>query len=137
MQNSRADILIVDDDTALRSKVSDILTESGYGVRTSADGFCALTEIRRQVPDVLLSDLEMPGMSGFELLSIVRRRFPIIRVIAMSGAYAGEEVPHGLAADAFYEKGMSGMARLLQMLSAIMNREQPFPREDTLPIWIS
>ena len=51
------------------------------------DGFSALAEIRKEVPDILLSDLNMPRMSGFELLSVVRRRFPSIRTIAMSGAF--------------------------------------------------
>ncbi len=44
-------------------------------------------------------------MSGFELLSVVRRRFPAIQVIAMSGAYSCDGVPPGVAADAFYQKG--------------------------------
>jgi hypothetical protein len=44
-------------------------------------------------------------MSGFEFLSVVRRRFPEILTVAMSGAYLGEELPHGVIADRFYPKG--------------------------------
>jgi len=58
----------------------------------------------------LLSDLNI--MSGFELLSMVRRRFPTVRVIAMSGAFSGNQVPCGVTADAFYEKGNSVAAPL-------------------------
>lgn len=48
----------------------------GFSVRTAEDGFTALQILREVLPDIILSDLRMPGMSGFELLSIVRRRFP-------------------------------------------------------------
>jgi len=60
----------------------------------------------------------MPGMSGFELLSIVRRQFPAIRVIAMSGAFSGNQVPCGVIADAFYEKG-NGVAVLLKAIESV------------------
>ena len=47
----------------------------------------------------------MPQMSGFEFLSVVRRRFPELLVVAMSGAYdSGDSVPGGVIADAFYAK---------------------------------
>jgi CheY-like chemotaxis protein len=55
---------------------------AGYEVRTSEDGFSALVQLRAALPDLIVSDLRMPNMSGFELLSIIRRRFPQIPVIA-------------------------------------------------------
>ena len=68
---------------------------------------------------IILSDLNMPRMSGFEFLSLVRRRFPAIRysirVIAMSGAFSGDDIPPGIAADAFYEKGPN-LSPLLQIV---------------------
>src|SRR5580704_17236933 len=99
------DLVVVDDNPALTSVLSEIFKDYGYTVRTAADGFDALATIRDRAPDILISDLNMPRMSGFELLSIVRRRFPSIAVIAMSGAYSGMAVPKGIAADAFYAKG--------------------------------
>jgi hypothetical protein len=57
----------------------------------------------------------MPEMSGFELLSIVRRQFPTISLVAMSGAFSGTQIPCGVTADAFYEKG-NGVAVLLRRL---------------------
>jgi DNA-binding NarL/FixJ family response regulator len=81
-----------------------ILKERGYEVRTAKDGFQALVELRRSRPDVIISDLRMPSMSGFELLPVVRRRFPHIPVIAISGEYNGA-IPPGLIADAFFFKG--------------------------------
>jgi CheY-like chemotaxis protein len=75
-------------------------------VRSASDGFSALALIQELVPQVLLSDLNMPGMSGFELLSVVRRVHPAIFVIATSGSFSGKSGPHGIA-DAFYEKADS------------------------------
>jgi hypothetical protein len=80
----------------------------------------------------------MPGMSGFELLSVVRRRFPAIRVIAMSSAFSGSDVPTGVAADAFYEK-TTKIAAWLQIVEAMRHFDglhsiyRPNP---SAPIWI-
>jgi hypothetical protein len=79
----------------------------------------------------------MPGMSGFEFLSVVRRRFPEIHVIAMSGAFSGDRVQPGVAADAFYEKATS-LASLLQIIEAVTHPERPaiqYPNR-LAPIWI-
>ena len=86
-QNCLARLLIVDDEPSIRYSLACVLTEIGYDVRSAEDGFSALLEIRNEVPEILLSDLNMPGMSGFELLSEVRRQFPAIQTIAMSGAF--------------------------------------------------
>jgi CheY-like chemotaxis protein len=117
MPEPRKRILIVDDKPGVRTALSDVLSEIGYHVRTAKNAYSALREIRQGIPDILLSDLHMPGMSGFELLSVVRRRFPAIMVIAMSGAFAGDEVPSGVPADGFFQKGSSTGA-LLQILTA-------------------
>jgi CheY-like chemotaxis protein len=67
-------------------------------------GFSALGEMRKEVPDVLLSDLNMPGMSGFELLLVVRSRFPAIQTVAMSSLFSDGEVPSSVVADAFIKR---------------------------------
>lgn len=77
-------ILFVDDDSGLRESSALILKSFGYEVRTADGGFQALVELRSVLPDLIVSDLRMPNMSGFELLSIVRKRFPHIPVIAIS-----------------------------------------------------
>jgi CheY-like chemotaxis protein len=115
MAQDPVDIVVVDDNEVLLSVLTEILKECGCSVRTALDGLGALSEIRNRAPEVLLSDLNMPHMSGFELLSIVRRRYPRIKVVAMSGSYSGQCVPNGVAADAFYEKGATSVARLLQI----------------------
>ena len=98
-------LLLVDDDPSIRLSMASSLDEIGYSVRLAENGFSGLYEIGREVPDIVLSDLHMPRMSGFEFLQIVRRRFPAIHLIAMSGAFSGDEVPSGVPADAFYRKG--------------------------------
>jgi len=117
--------------------MSHALAEIGYRARSAEDGFTALHEIRQQMPDILVSDLNMPGMSGFELLSVVRRRFPAIHAIAMSGAFSGDEVPSGVAADAFYQKG-SSMGALLRIMGKPPDMERRATRRSgvTDPIWI-
>ncbi len=137
MPGTLATLLIVDDEPAIRASISQVLTEVGYRVRSAEDGFSALREIRNEVPELLLSDLNMPGMSGFELLSVVRRRFPAIRTIAMSGAFCGNEVPSGVAADKFYQKGSSIVALLRILESAPqLERHASQPASPDAPLWI-
>lgn len=138
MPTEKASLLIVDDDVSICESLSVILEESGYRVRSTADGFSALVEMRSEIPDILLSDLNMPGMSGFELLSVVRRRFPAIQVIAMSGAFSGDGVPPGVAADAFFEKG-TNLESLLQIIEAMACSERQLDIQHSspmAPIWI-
>ncbi|MEO6816353.1 MAG: response regulator [Edaphobacter sp.] len=126
MPARQPNILLVDDDAQIRRLLPLVLAESGYNVRSAADGFTALVEIRNVIPDVILSDLNMPGMSGFELLSEVRLRFPQIHVIAMSGAFSGGSVPAGVIADAFYEKG-TNMDSLLKIVETMPHPAHPLP----------
>lgn len=131
-------LLIADDETPARTALSAALDEFGYEVRATGDGFSALAEIRREVPDVIIADLHMPRMSGFELLSVVRRRFPSIAAIATSGSFSGDNVPPGVAADAFYEKG-SHPGLLFRMVKAMTQREKLLSRERAgalTPIWV-
>jgi len=135
--DTRGKILVVDDKACIRSAMSIVLGEIGYDVRTAEDGCSALREIRQKSPEILLSDLNMPGMSGFELLTVVRRRFPEILVIAMSGAFSGSEVPSGIPADAFYQKGSSTSA-LLQIIRTPPEMKRPLlqPWLAGAPLWI-
>jgi hypothetical protein len=63
-------------------------------------------------------------MSGFELLPVVRRRFPSIGGVAMSGAFSGDNVQVGVAADAFYEKAtaLPNLLKVIDHLSKIVRR---------------
>jgi CheY-like chemotaxis protein len=137
MSNTPAKLLIVDDEPSIRELLSQALSEIGFSVRSAEDGFSALRELRNEVPELLLSDLNMPGMSGFELLSVIRRRFPAIRTIAMSGSFSGDEVPSGVAADAYFQKGSSiaALLRIMETLPQLERNTHP-PTSPDAPIWI-
>jgi CheY-like chemotaxis protein len=137
MTSALATLLIVDDEPSIRESLSHVLTEIGYGVRLAEDGFSALREMRHELPDLLLSDLNMPGMSGFELLSVVRRRFPTMRTIAMSGSFSGDEVPSGVTADSFFEKGSSIRSLLKIIEGRAPSARKAVPKAAVLaPLWI-
>jgi CheY-like chemotaxis protein len=118
---SKHRILVVDDDPSIRSTVAMLLADYGYEVSTAEDGFDALLQMKSRVPELIVSDLNMPQMSGFEFLSVVRRRFPQVLVVAMSGAYqAGDAVPGGVIADAFYAKGTNSPHTLSRMVAGLL-----------------
>ena len=71
MPNRSRDILIVENNNTLRQKLAPIFSAVGDIVRTAVDGLAALNEITQRVPDVAISDFNMPGMSGVEFFSIV------------------------------------------------------------------
>jgi hypothetical protein len=133
--NEMNDVLVADDSPLLVSVLAEIFRECGYSVRTAPDGFVALAMMRDRIPDILISDLNMPRMSGFELLSVVRRRFPKVAVIAMSGAYSGSIVPYGVPADAFYAKGECSVAELFDMLCEIKDDATRRSARADAPIW--
>jgi CheY-like chemotaxis protein len=132
-----SDILIADDNAAILGMLAEIFSEQGHSVRTACDGFAALDAIRERAPDILLSDLNMPRMSGYELLAIVRRRFPQIAVIAMSADYSGVAIPPGIAADGFYAKGSGRIARLIEILHNLQNDETRQSLRVAVPVWIT
>ena len=92
-----------------------LLQKEGYEVATAENGFDALLKLKHLLPDVIISDLNMPQMSGFEFLSVVRRRFPQISVVASSGAYGSRVVPTGVLADVFFAKGQDDPETLLKL----------------------
>ena len=137
---SRHEILVVDDDKAVRDSLALLLQGSGYDVTTAAGSFAALLQLKKRLPAIVLSDLNMPEMSGFEFLSVVRRRFPQVSVIAMSGAYqSGDSVPGGVIADAFYAKGYGNPDGLLRTLADLVRTHVAHAvdhERESAPVWI-
>jgi CheY-like chemotaxis protein len=129
-------ILVVEDDASVRLTISKLLSDQGYEVSTASDGFDALLHLQRGIPDLILSDLNMPQMSGFELLSVVRRRFPEILVVASSGAYPSNEIPNGVIADAFYAKAQESAAGLLEIIANLVRSGPKDHKGQNAPVWI-
>jgi len=133
-------VLIVDDDPSVRDSVAMLLASEGYETSTAENGFDALLQMKSKVPELIVSDLNMPQMSGFEFLSVVRRRFPKVSVIAMSGAYhSGDAVPGGVIADAFYGKGQSSQKALLHIVADLIRTSAAHAvdhERESAPVWI-
>ena len=133
-------MLIVDDDAVFCEVADELFSTLGYTVRCAEDGFEALAMMKQALPDIIICDLNLPKMSGFELLSIIRRRFPQIPVIAMSGAYTGKDLPMGVIADAYLEKGGRHspeelVAQIRQLLERAPLRASAV-KSAVAPVWI-
>ena len=72
----RGRILIVDDESNARAALSEILREDGYATETAADGFKALGKLDEFAPDVILTDLKMPGLDGIAFMEKARAAAP-------------------------------------------------------------
>jgi len=136
----KLEVLVVDDDDGVRDSIGLILLAAGYDVSMASGGFDALLQLKQKIPAVIVSDLNMPEMSGFEFLSVVRRRFPEILVIAMSGAYpTGDVIPGGVIADAFYAKGRNSPQLLLSTMAELARTSEAHEvdhHRQSAPIWI-
>jgi len=129
-------ILVVEDDTTVRLTISKLLGDEGYDVSTANDGFDALLHLQQAIPELIFSDLNMPQMSGFELLSVVRRRFPEVLVVASSGAYDSIAVPTGVIADAFYAKSQESAAELLEIIAHLIRTGPTGRKGESASVWI-
>ena len=78
-------VLVVDDELDVREAIERVLTRAGYSVRTTADAGDALAELRRCRADVVITDIIMPKINGVEGIECIRKEFPSVRIIAISG----------------------------------------------------
>lgn len=128
-ERNPARILAVDDNPVLLTTWRALLTSENYQVEIAGNGIEALARMRRFLPDLVLSDLHMSQMSGFELLAIIRKRFPQITTIAVSGDLnAGEAT--GVVADLFLEKESYSPLQLLEFIRDMLERS---PLRSRLP----
>jgi DNA-binding response OmpR family regulator len=86
-----AEILIIDDDHALRAVMRRILQREGHTVRDAEDGERGLREVNANLPDIVITDLIMPEKEGIETIQALRSDFPELKILAISGAGSSEE----------------------------------------------
>jgi len=85
MPDTKFDILVVDDEAMMRELLEDLLVLEGYKVESAENGEAALRKLEESVPRLVISDIKMPRMNGFELLKALKERYPAMRVIMMTG----------------------------------------------------
>lgn len=78
-------ILVVDDEDALRTVLSGELVSEGYDVRTAADGDDAISSVQKETFDLVLLDIKMPRMNGFEVLKFIKEKHPKTKVVMLTG----------------------------------------------------
>jgi CheY-like chemotaxis protein len=120
-EDSPSSVLLVDDDPSIRAGLSIRLKKAGFEAREAEDGIDGLMKLRNELPKVIISDLEMPRMSGLEFVSVVRRRFPFIPVIVLSGPIP-DEVPVGTKPDVWFEKDELNFSELLRVLHDLVRK---------------
>jgi DNA-binding response OmpR family regulator len=82
-------ILIAEDDLPMRSLLRRVLSDEGYRVDTAADGRIAVEMVAKALPDLLITDLLMPGLTGWSVFARVRRQAPRLPILVISGAETG------------------------------------------------
>jgi DNA-binding NtrC family response regulator len=87
---TKANILVVDDEAAARTALAELLKSEGYAVETAADGFKALGRLETFAPDAVLTDLNMPGMDGVELMEKLKEHDAELPVVLMTASGAIE-----------------------------------------------
>src|SRR5262245_11582733 len=84
MSNSKVRVLVVDDEAGARAALKSLLETQGYAVDQAADGAAALERLVELPPDVIVTDLDMPVMSGMQLLVALRERGQDVPVIVVT-----------------------------------------------------
>jgi two-component system, OmpR family, phosphate regulon response regulator PhoB len=120
-------VLVVDDDPDVCDLVTYKLEQSGFEVRRASDGDAALREVARRVPDLVLLDIMMPGISGLEVLERWRSDVATaaIPVVMLTAKAQENDVERGfqLGADDYVVKPFSPR-ELVRRVSAVLSRRQ-------------
>ena len=94
-------IMLVDDEVRFLETTSKILTKKGYDVLTASSGFDALEKLNSENIHIIILDVKMPGMDGMATLKEIKKNFPLIEVIMLTGHATVESAIEGLKTGAF------------------------------------
>jgi len=100
--DTRPLVLIIDDDLAVRESLAAVMEAFGFRTRTAISGVEGLDAVDAETPSAIITDLQMPGMSGLELPTAIRRIRTGIPIIVVSGGDV--EVARQMGADAAFHK---------------------------------
>src|SRR5438034_2522591 len=104
-----ARLLIIDDDVTLRQALTKHLEHAGHEVRQAADGDAGIRAYERHAADVVIVDIFMPGQGGLQTIGRLRREWPAVKIVAMSGVKSAGAIDVGghavaLGADRFVDR---------------------------------
>jgi DNA-binding response OmpR family regulator len=120
-------VLVVDDDPDVCDLVTYKLEQSGFEVRRASDGDAALREVAQRIPDLVLLDIMMPGISGLEVLERLRsdQATAVIPVVMLTAKAQENDVERGfqLGADDYVVKPFSPR-ELVRRVTAVLSRRQ-------------
>jgi DNA-binding response OmpR family regulator len=120
-------VLVVDDDPDVCDLVTYKLEQSGFEVRRASDGDAALREVAKRIPDLVLLDIMMPGISGLEVLERLRsdHTTSLIPVVMLTAKAQENDVERGfqLGADDYVVKPFSPR-ELVRRVTAVLSRRQ-------------
>lgn len=131
-------VMLVDDEILIRESIRDSIDWKKEGFLYSGDapdGELALPIIEEQVPDILITDIKMPFMNGLELTSVVRKRFPEIKIIILSGhddfRYAQTALRLGVEDYCLKPVSATDLIQMLRAVSAKIDEELRLKQKHT------
>jgi DNA-binding response OmpR family regulator len=122
-----ARVLIIDDDVTLRQALTKHLEHAGHEVRQAADGDAGIRAYQRHAADVVIVDIFMPGQGGLQTIGRLRREWPAVKIVAMSGVGKAGAIDVGghataLGADRFLTKPFEA-AELTALVDTLLKRK--------------
>jgi two-component system phosphate regulon response regulator OmpR len=124
MQAGRANLLIVDDDASVREMLAEYLSDQGYAVRAVGDGVAMREAIERELPDLVLLDLKLPGADGLTLARELREKVDVgIVMVTGAGGVVDRVVGLEMGADDYIAKPFDPR-ELLARVKSVLRRMQ-------------
>jgi DNA-binding response OmpR family regulator len=123
-----ARVLIIDDDVSLGRALTKHLERAGHDVRQAANGDAGIRACERHTPDVVIVDIFMPGQGGLQTIGRLRRQWPEMKIVAMSGVTSAGSLDvegHAVAlgADRFVSKPFEA-ATLVALVASLLSEPE-------------